>query len=412
MNRLLANIRMATRALAVNKLRSLLTMLGIMIGVGAVIVMIAVGAGARARVQEHIRAMGSNVLLVVPGAVNSAGVRLPAGSWSTLVEEDAYAIRAEIPGVAAAAPVMRANVQLVYRNTNWNSMVYATTLDFLIARDWEVNFGRPLTREESEGGAKVVVLGQTVAEKLFGEEDPIDKIIRVNRVPLQVIGVLDRRGQSAQGQDQDDNIIVPLITARNHVIGSPGSVRRRSLNWMLLKAEPGVDLGAVHDLAADLLRQRHRIQSNQDDDFSIRNLADIAEAEAASGDVFAILLAAIASVSLVVGGIGIMNIMLVSVTERTREIGLRMAIGARSKDILSQFLTEAVLLSLLGGAIGIALGIGSALAVGRFAGWRVELQPESVVLAFVFSAAVGVFFGFYPARKASRLQPIEALRYE
>jgi len=412
MNRLLANIRMATRALAVNKLRSLLTMLGIMIGVGAVIVMIAVGAGARARVQEHIRAMGSNVLLVVPGAVNSAGVRLPAGSWSTLVEEDAYAIRAEIPGVAAAAPVMRANVQLVYRNANWNSMVYATTLDFLIARDWEVSAGRTLTREESESGAKVAVLGQTVAEKLFGEEDPIDKIIRVNRVPLQVIGLLDRRGQSAQGQDQDDNIIVPLITARNHVIGSPGSVRRRSLNWMLLKAEPDADLAAVHDLAADLLRQRHRIQSNQDDDFSIRNLADIAEAEAASGDVFAILLAAIASVSLLVGGIGIMNIMLVSVTERTREIGLRMAIGARSKDILSQFLTEAVLLSLLGGAIGIIIGIGSALAVGRFAGWRIELQPESVVLAVAFSAAVGVFFGFYPARKASRLQPIEALRYE
>lgn len=412
MSRLLANIRMALRALGVNKLRSLLTMLGIMIGVGAVIVMVAVGAGARARVQEQIRAMGSNVLLVVPGAVTTAGVRLPAGSWSTLVEEDAYAIRAEVPGVAAAAPMMRANVQLVSGNANWNSMLYATTLDFLIARDWEVTSGRTLTREESEAGAKVVILGRTVAEKLFGDEDPIDRIVRVNRVPLQVIGVLDRRGQSTQGQDQDDNIVVPLITARNHVIGSPGQVRRRSLNWMLLKAEPGADLGIVQDLAADLLRQRHRIQANQDDDFSIRNLADVARAEAESGDVFAILLAAIASVSLLVGGIGIMNIMLVSVTERTREIGLRMAIGARARDILSQFLTEAVLLSLLGGAIGIVIGIGTALAVGRFAGWRIELQADAVVLAAVFSAAVGIFFGFYPARKASRLQPIEALRYE
>lgn len=412
MSRLAANVRMAFRALAVNKLRSVLTMLGIMIGVGAVIVMVGVGAGARARVQESIRAMGANVLLVVPGAVTTAGVRLPAGSWSTLVEEDAYAIRAEVPGVAAAAPMMRAQVQIVHGNSNWNSMIYATTLDFLIARDWHVVDGRTLTREESEQGAKVVILGRTVAEKLFAEDDPIGRTVRVNRVPLQVIGILDRRGQSTQGQDQDDNIVVPLITARSHVIGAAGQVRRRSLNWMLIKAENAADLATVQELSADLLRQRHRIQPNQDDDFSIRNLADVAEAEAASSDVFAILLAAIASVSLLVGGIGIMNIMLVSVTERTREIGLRMAVGARGRDILSQFLTEALLLSLLGGAVGILAGIGSALAIGRFAGWRIELEAGAILWAAGFAAAVGIFFGFYPARKASRLQPIEALRYE
>lgn len=408
---LLANTRMALRALAVNKTRSLLTMLGIIIGVGAVIVMIAVGAGARARVAEQIRSIGANLLILLPGTTTSGGARLGFGSAPTLFDEDAAAIRRDVPGVAVVAPLIRGAGQIVIGNTNWSTVVYGVTADYLPARDWEVAAGRPFTAEESDSGAKVVLIGQTVAGNLFGGEDPVDQIIRVNRVPLQVIGVLDRKGQSMQGIDQDDAILVPLSTARNRVLGT-SIARRRSVGAIWVKGEDGGDLKETEGLVRELVRQRHRLQPNQDDDFSMRNLTEVQDAEAASSRVLATLLAAVASVSLVVGGIGIMNIMLVSVTERTREIGLRMAVGARGRDILAQFLTEAVLLSLIGGVIGIAIGVGTSYAVGHFAGWRIELYPESIVLAVGFSAAVGIFFGFYPARKAAKLQPIEALRYE
>ena len=408
---LLANTRMALRALAVNKMRSLLTMLGIIIGVGAVIVMIAVGAGARARVAEQIRSIGANLLILLPGTTTSGGARLGFGSAPTLFDEDAAMIRRDVPGVAVVAPLIRGGGQIVVGNTNWSTVVYGVTADYLPARDWEVIAGRPFTSEESDNGAKVVLIGQTVAASLFGSEDPVDQIIRVNRVPLQVIGVLDRKGQSMQGIDQDDTVLVPMATARNRVLGT-SIARRRAVGAIWVKGEDGGDLKETEKLVRELVRQRHRLQPNQDDDFSMRNLTEVQDAEAASSRVLATLLAAVASVSLVVGGIGIMNIMLVSVTERTREIGLRMAVGARGRDILAQFLTEAVLLSLIGGVIGIAIGVGTSFAVGHFAGWRIELYPESIVLAVGFSAAVGIFFGFYPARKAARLQPIEALRYE
>jgi len=406
-----ALLRIALRALAVNKLRSALTMLGIVIGVGAVIVMIAVGGGAHARVEEQIRALGSNLLLVTPGSTTSGGARMGFGSGSTLTEDDVAAINREIPE-ALAAPALRGSAQVIWGNSNWSTQVFGVTPEYLEVRQWPLASGRTFEAGEMAGAAKVALIGATVAKQLFGSADPLDQSIRVKRVPFTVIGVLDVKGQSLMGTDQDDLILVPIKTARSRVLGTASAARNRTIGTIWVKAVDGVDTRVVEDQVRALLRQRHRIQAGADDDFSLRNLQEVMAAQEASSRVLALLLAAVASVSLLVGGIGIMNIMLVSVTERTREIGLRMAVGARTRDILGQFLVEAVTLSLIGGLAGVALGIGTSVLIAELAGWRIVLSAHAVGLAVAFAFVIGVFFGFYPARKAARLNPVEALRFE
>jgi ABC-type antimicrobial peptide transport system permease subunit len=408
---LLTALLAALRALGTNWLRSMLTMLGIIIGVAAVITMIAIGGGAQARVEEQMKSLGTNIMLVLPGAQTTGGVRLGAQTGQTLTEEDARAIAAEVPEVQAAAPSLRTGAQVVAANANWSTSVMGTTPEYLEVRDWPLAAGRSFDAAEMAGSGKVVVIGQTVAQQLFGDADPIDQVIRVRKAPLQVIGMLERKGQNSMGQDQDDVIVVPLSTFRNRVQGmSAGRIKR--VGAISVKIREGQSMTDAGEKMRELLRQRHRLQSGADDDFSIRNLTEMLQAQEESSRVMALLLAAVAGVSLVVGGIGIMNIMLVSVTERTREIGLRMAVGARSRDILGQFLIEAVTMSLVGGAIGIVLGMAATWAIGSLAGWQVLLSAESILLAVGFSAAVGVFFGFYPARRAAALLPIQALRHE
>jgi putative ABC transport system permease protein len=406
-----AAIRSAMRALSTNALRSLLTMLGIIIGVAAVITMIAIGTGAQQRVEEQIKALGSNIMMIQPGTVTQGGVRLGAQTGQALTEDDARAIALEVPEVHATAPSMRNGMQAVVGNVNWATSVQGSSADFLVVRDWPMVEGRNFDVAEENGAAKVAILGQTVARELFGDVDPIDKVIRVNRIPLTVIGVLDRKGQNSLGQDQDDVVVVPISTFRNRLQGSGGGRLKRV--WSIsVKVRDGQSMQAAEEGIRELLRQRHRLQPGAEDDFTVRNLTEMLAAQEESTRVMTLLLAAVAGVSLVVGGIGIMNIMLVSVTERTREIGLRMAVGARSRDILGQFLIEAVALSLVGGAIGIVLGAAATWAVGSFAGWQVVMSGQAVALAVGFAAGVGVFFGFYPARRAAALLPIQALRYE
>jgi len=406
-----ALLRIALRALAINKLRSALTMLGIVIGVGAVIVMIAVGAGAQARVEEQIRALGSNLLLVMPGSTTAGGVRMGFGSGSTLTEDDVLAINRDIPE-ALAAPALRGAAQVVWGNANWSTQIFGVTPEYLDVRQWPLAAGRSFEPAEMAGAAKVCMIGATVATQLFGSADPIDQVIRIKRVPFTIVGVLDVKGQSLMGHDQDDLILMPIKTARSRVLGTANAARQRSVGTIWVKVADGVETRGTEEQVRALLRQRHRIQAGADDDFSLRNLQEVMAAQEASSRVLALLLAAVASVSLLVGGIGIMNIMLVSVTERTREIGLRMAVGARTRDILGQFLVEAVTLSLIGGLVGVALGMGSSYAIANFFGWRVLLSAEAVGLAVAFAFVIGVFFGFYPARKAARLNPVEALRFE
>ncbi len=404
-------LRIALRSLKVNKLRTALTMLGIMIGVAAVIAMVSVGTGAQARVAEQIQSLGSNLIIALSGSTNQAGVRLGQGSQTTITEDDASAIAREVPAVQVAAPSSRGNAQVVYGNLNWSTAIQGVTADYVEARDWPVDVGRPILQEDVDGATKIALLGQTTAQNLFGDADPIGQIIRIKKVPFTVAGLLSRKGQSAWGQDQDDVIFVPLSTAKKKVLGV-SQANARSVGSISIKIRPDENMTEAETQIRELLRQRHRLQPAQDDDFWLRNLSEVLQTQEESSKVMTYLLAAIASVSLLVGGIGIMNIMLVSVTERTREIGLRMAVGARSRDILTQFLVEAVTLSLIGGVIGIALGVGGSNAINALAEWRTVLAPEAILLAFGFSAAIGIFFGFYPARKASRLDPIEALRYE
>jgi len=408
---LLQALRIALRSLKVNKLRTALTMLGIMIGVAAVIAMVSVGTGAQARVAEQIQSLGSNLIIVLSGSTNQAGVRLGQGSQTTITEDDAAAIAREVPLVQVAAPASRGNAQVVYGNLNWSTGIQGVTADYFEARDWPVEVGRPVLQEDVDGATKIALLGQTTAQNLFGDQDPIGQIIRVKKVPFTVVGLLSRKGQSAWGQDQDDVILIPLSTAKKKVLGV-SQANARSVGSISIKVRPDEDMAEAENQIRALLRQRHRLQPTQDDDFWLRNLSEVLQTQEESSKVMTYLLAAIASVSLLVGGIGIMNIMLVSVTERTREIGLRMAVGARSRDILTQFLVEAVTLSLIGGVIGIGLGVGGSNAINALAEWRTVLAPEAILLAFGFAAAIGIFFGFYPARKASRLDPIEALRYE
>jgi len=404
-------LRIALRSLKVNKLRTALTMLGIMIGVAAVIAMVSIGAGAQARVAEQIQSLGSNLIIALSGSTNSAGVRLGQGSQLTITEDDAAAIAREVPSVQVAAPSSRGSAQVVYGNLNWSTGIQGITADYLEARDWPVDTGRPVLQEDVDGATKVALLGQTTALNLFGEADPLGQIIRIKKVPFTVVGLLSRKGQNSWGQDQDDIILIPLSTAKKKVLGV-SQANARSVGAISIKVRAGEDMTEAEAQIRALLRQRHRLQTTQDDDFWLRNLSEVLQTQEESSKVMTYLLAAIASVSLLVGGIGIMNIMLVSVTERTREIGLRMAVGARARDILTQFLVEAVTLSLIGGIIGIVLGVGGSNAISTLAEWRTVLAPSAIFLAFGFAAAIGIFFGFYPARKASRLDPIEALRYE
>ena len=407
----LAALRSALRALAANTLRSILTMLGIIIGVAAVITMIAVGQGATNRVQEQMKGLGSNIMLVLPSGVTQGGVRLGAQTGQALSEEDALAIAKDVPEVQIAAPSMRTGVQVVAGNTNWSTSVLGTTNDYLEGRDWPLASGRSFEAAEMQGSAKVALIGLTVAQQLFGDADPLDQVIRVKKIPVTIIGVLGKKGQNSLGQDQDDLIIVPIGTYRNRIQGGTGGKLKR-VGVINVKVKEGVSMKLAEDNIKDLLRQRLKVQPGAEDPFSIRNLTEILQAQEASSRIMTTLLAAVAGISLIIGGIGIMNIMLVSVTERTREIGLRMAVGARSKDILAQFLIEAVTLSVIGGFIGIALGAAATWAIAQFAGWQVSMTVTSIALAAGFSAIVGVFFGFYPARRASKLLPIQALRYE
>ena len=409
MSTLYQSFLIAVRALRVNKMRALLTMLGIIIGIAAVIAMVAIGAGASKMISDQISSIGSNLLLVLPGSTTSGGLRSGAGSTQTLTYDDAMAIKAECPSVGAVAPQVRGSGQVVYGNQNWSTVVYGVTPDVIQVRDWTIVAGRNITQSDVDGATKNCLIGQTVADNLFGASDPIGKIIRIKKIPFTVVGLLGEKGQSPQGQDQDDVIYVPLRTAQRKLLGSqfPNVV-----GSIMVQAKSGEVLDQAEEEVTALLNQRHRIGPSREVDFTIRNLSELLAVTAQSSKVMSILLGAVASISLVVGGIGIMNIMLVSVTERTREIGIRIAIGAKRRDILLQFLTEAVLLTTCGGIIGMLLGVAGARLVASLVGWPTLVSVNTIVIAFAFSAGVGVFFGFYPARKASSLNPIEALRYE
>jgi putative ABC transport system permease protein len=404
-------LRSALSALAANKLRAMLTALGIFIGVAAVIATVAVGAGAREQVLAQIRSLGSNLLLVLPGSVNVGGVRLGTGGRQNMTWDDVRAIERDIPAVEVAAGSIRSTQQVVAGNQNWSTSVFGVDPEYLVAHDWTLAEGRFFSPEEAAGGRKVILLGATVAESLFGEENPVGREIRVRSTPFEVIGVLGRKGQSVVGSDQDDVVMMPFWTARRSVMGA-SRAWFRAVNVISVKVHEGEDLKAAEEALRALFRQRHRVAANESDSVQIRNLAEIAATRDASARTLSTLLAAVAAVSLLVGGIGVMNIMLVSVTERTREIGLRLAIGARRRDILLQFLLEAVMLALLGGAAGVAVGIGISHAMAEIAGWPVLVQWDAVVLAVAVSGLTGLFFGFWPARRAAQLDPITALRTE
>ena len=404
-----STIKIALRALKVNKMRSALTMLGIIIGVGAVITMLAVGSGASQKISEQIASIGSNLIMILPGATTAGGLRMGAGTQPTLSMADAEAIKRECPAVSDVAPDLSGGAQIVYGNQNWSTVVRGTTPGILNVRDWPLASGRSFTEQDVKGAAKVCLLGQTVVESLFRDMDPVGKILRIKKLPFTVIGVITKKGQSPQGQDQDDIIYVPVTTAQKKLFGTafPGMVR-----IIMVKARSPEALDPAEKQITELLRQRHRIGPRQEDDFTVRNLTQMMQTQEQAAKVMSLLLGAIASVSLLVGGIGIMNIMLVSVTERTREIGIRMAIGAKTWDIRLQFMIEALTLSLTGGVTGIILGLAGSKILSMLAGWATIVSPLSILLAFGFSGLVGIFFGFYPAYKASLLNPIEALRYE
>ncbi len=396
----------AFRALQRNKMRSFLTMLGIIIGVGAVIAMLAIGQGAEYSVEQQINALGTNVLIVLPGSQQTAGVRVGAGSVTTLTEDDAFAIQRECPAVALVSPGTFSGGQAIAGNLNWATSVQGTGTDYLEIRQWKIAYGDFYTEQDIKSAAKVCILGKTVADNLFPDSSPVDQNIRIRNVPFKVIGVLERKGQNAMGQDQDDVILAPYTTVARRLSWFP------YIRQVLVSATSQANIPVAQEQIAELLRMRHKLSAYDPDDFTIRNQADLASAATATTDILTILLASIASVSLLVGGIGIMNIMLVSVTERTREIGIRMSVGARGRDILTQFLIEALVLSLVGGIAGMFLGVIGSVVISNMAKWPTVVTAFSIILSFGFSIAVGVFFGFYPARKAALLNPIDALRYD
>jgi putative ABC transport system permease protein len=403
-------LRAALRALRRNKMRSVLTMLGIIIGVAAVIATVSIGQGADAAVQEQIRSLGTDLLMVVPGATTSTGVRSGWGGVSTLTAADAAAIAKDCPAVQDTSYFKRQIVQIVAGDKNWSTAVQGAPPSFFRVRQWPVVSGSAFTERDEESVGRVAVLGQTLVEQLFGAgHDPVGSMVRIKNVPFRVVGVLEAKGQAMWGQDQDDVIVIPFSTAQRRVLGTEflGTV-----DTILVTARSRADTDDAAEQVKTVLRQRHRIQAGEDDDFTVRDLEEFARASQTASQVMTNLLLSVAAISLLVGGIGIMNILLVSVTERTREIGIRMAVGAKGRHILLQFLVEAVALSMVGGAIGAIVGVGAALLVSHLASWPTLISAPVVAGAVVFSGAVGIFFGFYPARKAARLDPIQALRYE
>ena len=398
--------RVALRALRKNKLRSLLTVLGVVIGVCAVITLVNMGGGAQISIEKAISGLGTNLLIIFPGSVTKGGMRSGYGTVITLTPDDAEAIIEECPAVQMVTPVVSSAAQVVFQNQNWGTSIFGAHLDYQRIKNWPLERGEFFVLQDVKAATKVCVLGKTVAEKLFGGQNPVGHVIRVKRIPFRVLGVLAPKGQTAFGQDQDDTIVVPYTTAQKRLMGITHLT-------MVMASAVSLDLMTdAQEQIRDLIRHRHQIKEGQDDDFTVRNLADLTAVFSTITRILTLLLGSIASISLVVGGIGIMNIMLVSVTERTREIGIRMAVGAKSRDILLQFLFEAVLLSLMGGFIGILLGIGLTSSISYFTGWPTPVSFYAILIAFVFATGVGIFFGLYPARKASRMNPIDALRYE
>ena len=401
-----AIFKIALRALTRNKMRSLLTMLGIIIGVAAVIATVGVGKGAQQKAEEQIASMGTNLVYISSGSTNSGGVRIGVGATKSLVEDDMKAIQREVPGVAMAAPGSSASAQVVYENTNWGTRVTGTEPQFFDIRSWPFSSGTSFTQDDVDREQNVAVLGQTVRQNLFGNADAVGQTIRIGNLPFKVVGVLAPKGAQGMGGDQDDTVVVPITTLQKKINGQDW------LQYIMVSATSRDASYPVQQQITSLLRDRHHIRRPQDDDFTVRNLADIAQMADQQAQIMTLLLASVAGVSLIVGGIGIMNIMLVSVTERTREIGIRIAIGATEEDVLRQFLTESVVLSIAGGIAGIIVGAGASLIITKVLGWAILISPLAVGAAFGFSMMVGVFFGYYPARKAARLDPIEALRFE
>ncbi len=403
-------MKIAWRALQRNAMRSLLTILGIIIGVAAVIVMVSIGQGASAAIQEQIARMGNNMLIILAGSTTQGGVRTGSGGVATLTAGDARAIQRECPAVSAVTYTRRQALQVINGSQNWSTAITGVTPEYQTVRDWPLAAGRFLSKQDEDSGATVVVLGQTVVQNLFGSgQNPLDQVIRIKNVPFRVVGMLAPKGQSTQGTDQDDAVFIPFSTAERKVLGT---TRRGTVGSIMVSAVSAMAIPEAERQIKTLMRERHRLRRGQDDDFTIRNLADVAATAESSNQAMSMLLASVALVSLLVGGMGIMNIMLVSVTERTREIGIRLAVGAKSRHILTQFLLEAMVLSTIGGLCGAVLGIVVAQLVASLAEWPIIVPLEVVLLAVIFSGAVGIFFGFYPARKAARLDPIQALRYE
>src|SRR5689334_8702901 len=400
-------LKLASQSILKNKMRTLLTMLGIVIGVGAVIVMVAIGNGAQARIQDQIKSLGTNVIMIMPGSTQQGGASQGAGTFNRLTVADAEKVKRDATTLAAVSPVIQTRTQVIGGNGNWRTQINGVSTDYLTIRDWSVASGSLFSDNDVKSMRKVAVLGATVAQNLFPGGDPVGAQIQLGHVPFQVIGVLSSKGQNAAGNDQDDVILIPYTTAQARLSG--GFVR---LGQILASTYSPNDIPAAQDEIKGIMRESHKLGEYADDDFTIRNQNELADAASSTTKVMTYLLAAIASVSLVVGGIGIMNIMLVSVTERTREVGIRMAIGARGTDVLTQFLVESIVMSLAGGVIGLLVGFGGAALLGHLTGWHTATPAIAVAIAVGFSAAVGVFFGYYPARKAAALNPIQALRYE
>ena len=399
-------VKVATQSIWKNKMRTLLTMLGIIIGVGAVIVMVAIGQGAQSQIQKQINNLGTNMIIITPGTSNQGGVSHGAGSFNRLRVKDAEKLQREGLLFSAVSPVVFTRTQVIGGQGNWRTTINGVSTDYPIIRDWATTSGRFFDQSELRQMRKVAVLGHTIAENLFPGEDPVGQQVQLRNVPFRIIGVLEEKGQTASGTDQDDVIFSPYTTVQNRLSGWS-----RIFQILVSTSSPGDIPEAQQEITA-IMRESHDLAAWEDDDFTVRNQTDLADAAQGTTEVMTLLLAAIASISLLVGGIGIMNIMLVSVTERTREIGIRMAIGARGSDVLTQFLVESIVMSVLGGLIGLGMGFAGASVLGMLTGWNTVVSPETVLIAIVFSAAVGIFFGFYPARKAAALNPIEALRYE
>ena len=399
-------IKVATQSIWKNKMRTLLTMLGIIIGVGAVIVMVAIGQGAQSQIQDQINNLGTNMIVITPGASSQGGVSRGAQSYNRLTVKDAEKLQRESLLLSAVSPVVFTRTQVIGGQGNWRTTINGVSTDYQIIRDWGLTSGRFFDQSELRQMRKVAVLGHTVAENLFPGEDPVGQQVQLRNVPVRIIGVLEAKGQTASGTDQDDVIFAPYTTVQSRLSGWS-----RIFQILVSTSSPG-DIPEAQQEITTLMRESHNLSEWEDDDFTVRNQTDLADAAQGTTEVMTLLLAAIASISLLVGGIGIMNIMLVSVTERTREIGIRMAIGARGRDVMTQFLVESIVMSVLGGLIGVGIGFGGASILGQFTGWNTVVSPETVLVALVFSAGVGIFFGFYPARKAAALNPIDALRYE